>query len=114
MTDCLFCRIAQGEVPSSKVYEDELTYAFGDIHPQAPVHVLLVPRKHIATHLDVASGDLGLLGHMHDVVNRLARDLGVAEQGFRIVLNCKEWAGQSVDHLHFHLLGGRRMSWPPG
>lgn len=112
--ECLFCRIVRGETPSEKVYEDPSVVAFKDIRPRAPVHLLIVPRRHIETLLEVAEGDKELIGHIFRVAASLARDHGVAESGFRVVVNCGPAAGQSVYHIHFHLLGGRALSWPPG
>jgi histidine triad (HIT) family protein len=112
VTDCIFCRIVEGEIPSKKVYEDERIYAFEDISPKAPTHVLVVPRKHIATLAEVTSGDEALLGALAARAAAIARERGLSD--FRLVANNGEGAGQSVFHLHFHLLGGRSMSWPPG
>jgi histidine triad (HIT) family protein len=114
MRDCIFCRIAEKKIPSKIVFEDESVLAFEDTNPQAPVHILLIPKKHIATLLDVADEDLALFGHMVKVANEIARDKGIAERGFRIVTNCNPESGQSVYHIHLHVLGGRRMHWPPG
>lgn len=113
-TNCLFCKIANGEIPARIVYEDPMVVVFHDLNPQAPHHLLLVPRQHIATTLDIAAADMELIGHIHRVAAQMAADLGFADSGFRIVNNCKEDAGQTVWHLHFHLLGGRKLSWPPG
>jgi histidine triad (HIT) family protein len=113
MTDNVFLKISEGKLQADIVYQDELCLAFRDIHPQAPVHVLIIPRKVIPTHADLTDADRDLLGHLHLVAARLARQLGL-EDGYRLVLNCKERAGQSVPHLHLHLLGGRDMHWPPG
>jgi len=113
MSDCLFCKIAGGEIPSKKVYEDDEFFAFHDINPQAPTHVLVIPRRHIASLEDVAADDEALLGRLLLVCRRLARELGI-ETGYRVVNNCGAPAGQSVFHIHFHLLGGRPMGWPPG
>lgn len=113
-TSCLFCKIASGEIPADLVYDDDQVVVFRDINPQAPHHLLLVPRKHIATTLDIGRDDLQLVGHIHTVAARLARDLGFAEAGFRLINNCNAAAGQTVWHLHFHLLGGRNLTWPPG
>lgn len=112
MNDCLFCRIAAGEIPSKKVYEDGDVYAFEDISPKAPTHVLVIPRKHIARLADVTPGDEALLGAVAARAAAIARDRGLSD--FRLVANNGEGAGQSVFHLHFHLLGGRAMAWPPG
>jgi len=113
MSDCLFCKIAGGEIPSKKVYEDDEFFAFHDISPQAPTHVLVIPRRHIASLEDAAADDEALLGRLLLVCQRLARELGI-ETGYRVVNNCGAPAGQSVFHVHFHLLGGRPMGWPPG
>ena len=114
MKDCLFCKIAQGEMKANTAFRDDRAVAFHDINPQAPVHVLIVPVKHIESLLDLEQGDLELLGHLHTIAARLARELDVADSGFRIVINTNRDAGQSVPHLHLHLLGGRPMAWPPG
>ena len=112
--DCIFCRIAAGEIPTKKVYEDDAIVAFHDTEPQAPVHVLLIPRAHISTLFETSADDEALLGQLQRRAVEIARDLGLEESGFRLVTNCLEGAGQSVFHLHLHLLGGRRLSWPPG
>ncbi len=114
MADCLFCGIVNGDVKGEVVYQDSSVVAFKDINPKAPVHLLIVPRKHIATLLDVGQGDKGLLGDILFAANKLARDHGISQDGFRVVFNCGEGAGQSVFHIHLHLLGGRAMTWPPG
>jgi histidine triad (HIT) family protein len=113
MTDNLFLKILDKKIPAAIVHEDEHCLAFRDINPQAPVHVLLIPRKVIPTHADLKPEDRELLGHLHLVAAQLAEKLGIAD-GYRIVMNCKERAGQTVPHLHLHLLGGRDMTWPPG
>jgi histidine triad (HIT) family protein len=110
---CLFCKIVGGEIPSKKVFEDDLTYAFRDINPQAPTHVLVVPRKHIASLDEACEEDEGLIGHLHLVAARIADREGVTG-GFRTVVNTGPDGGQTVDHVHVHLLGGRAMHWPPG
>lgn len=112
--DCIFCKIARKELPSKIAFENDKILAFEDIDPQAPVHLVIIPKKHIPTILDLAEGEEGLVGQIHLVIKRLAREKSIAEKGFRIVSNCKEYGGQAVFHLHFHLLGGRRMIWPPG
>jgi histidine triad (HIT) family protein len=112
--NCLFCRIAAGEVPSKRVYEDDAIVAFHDIKPQAPVHVLIVPRRHIATLNDLTADDDVLLGVMQRRAARIAEELGIAARGYRTVFNCNRDAGQTFFHLHLHLLGGRPMHWPPG
>ncbi len=113
MTDNIFARIIDRQLPADIVHEDDHCLAFRDIHPQAPVHVLIIPRKVIATHDGLAEEDCHLMGHMHLVAAKLARQLGL-EKGYRIIINCREQAGQTVPHLHLHLLGGRPMHWPPG
>ena len=114
MDDCLFCKIAEGTIPSKKAYEDELVLAFYDIDPQAPVHVLIIPKKHIESALTLTPEDDAVLCRMFQVAKRLAHALGVADAGCRIVSNAGPAAGQSVPHLHLHLLGGRDLTWPPG
>jgi len=114
MSDCLFCRIARKEIPARLAHEDDQVVAFEDISPQAPTHTLIIPKRHIATLNDIGPGDEPLLGHMVQVASRVARARGLSESGFRLVANCMEGAGQSVFHLHLHLLGGRRFTWPPG
>lgn len=115
MTDCIFCKIARGEIPSQIVYEDAQVVAFKDLSPKAPVHVLIVPKKHVQSVAHFQAEDKELAAHIFvDVVPKLAADLGVAEGGFRIVLNTGKDGGQTVHHLHVHLLGGRKMTWPPG
>ena len=111
---CLFCRIGRGEVPADIVHEDDLVVAFRDINPKAPTHLLLIPRRHVDSAAHLSETDAEMLGRLFSVAANLARDTGIAERGFRLVSNSGPAAGQSVDHLHFHLLGGRSMSWPPG
>ena len=113
MTDCIFCKICRGEIPARIVYEDDELVAFHDASPQAPVHVLLVPRRHIASLSEIEEGDAILLGRMLLAIRELATQFEIAP-GYRVVTNTGSEAGQSVFHLHLHLLGGRRMSWPPG
>jgi histidine triad (HIT) family protein len=113
-SSCLFCKIIAGEIPSKGIYEDEQLFAFEDINPQAPLHVLVIPRRHIATLNDLASGDDTLVGSMVRRAAAIAQSRGVDGSGYRTVLNCNSDAGQSVFHIHLHLLGGRAMSWPPG
>jgi len=111
---CLFCEIAAGTRPAKLAYQDDELVAFHDISPQAPVHVLVIPRKHVTNLLDLEPGDDALAGALVRKARDLARELGLAERGFRLVLNCGEDAGYSVHHVHLHLLGGRPMGWPPG
>jgi histidine triad (HIT) family protein len=113
MPDCLFCRILSGEIPAKKVYEDEHTFAFEDINPQAPTHVLVIPKKHIAGLKEGVAQDAELIGRCHLAAAEIAHQRGI-ENGYRTVLNVGPGAGQSVFHLHVHLLGGRSLSWPPG
>ncbi len=113
MQDNLFQKIIDRKIPAAIVYEDDRCLAFRDINPQAPVHVLIIPRKVIPTHADIKAEDRDLLGHLHVVAAQLAEQLGIAD-GYRLIINCKERAGQSVPHLHMHLLGGRDFRWPPG
>jgi histidine triad (HIT) family protein len=110
---CIFCKIANREHPAKIVYEDEESVAFEDIHPKAPVHTLIIPRRHLATVLDAGQDDDRLLGHLVLVANAVARQRGIAERGFRLVLNCNSEGGQAVFHLHLHLLGGRHLNWHP-
>lgn len=114
MSECLFCKIVERRIPSTLVHEDEQVIAFRDINPQAPAHLLIVPKRHIGTLNDLQSGDADLLGHMVLTAQRLALQEGVAESGFRLAMNCNREGGQTVYHIHLHLLGGRAMQWPPG
>lgn len=114
MVECLFCKMLNGEIKPDVVYENEAILAFRDINPQAPVHVLVVPKKHIATLNDLEPEHDVLVGEMYLTAKKVAEKLGIAESGYRTVMNCNEGAGQSVFHLHLHILGGRQMGWPPG
>jgi histidine triad (HIT) family protein len=114
MTDCLFCKMVSGEIPPDIVYEDDDVLAFNDINPQAPTHILIIPKKHIATLNDADESDMAVLGKLNLVAAQLADKLGFAEAGYRVVMNCNAAGGQAVYHIHLHLLGGRSMSWPPG
>ncbi|MCG6871128.1 MAG: histidine triad nucleotide-binding protein [Gammaproteobacteria bacterium] len=114
MKDCLFCKLVTGEIQPDTVYEDEHVLAFRDINPQAPTHVLVIPKLHIATLNELNDDHDRLVGRMLLTAKRIAAEEGLAERGYRTVFNCNEDAGQSVFHIHLHLLGGRRMSWPPG
>ncbi len=113
MDTCIFCKIAKHELPAKIVYEDDESVAFEDINPKAPTHILIIPRHHLATLLDAGQGDDRLLGHLLLVANEVARTQGIAERGFRLVLNCNSEGGQVVFHLHLHLLGGRPLRWNP-
>ena len=114
VADCLFCRIVAGEIPSTKVHEDDVVLAIRDIAPRAPTHVLLMSRRHIASAAELTPGDADLLGRIFGTVADIARREGIAERGYRVVTNVGAWGGQSVDHLHFHLMGGRAFEGPPG
>ena len=114
MSDCLFCGIVEGKIKGNIVYQDNSVVAFKDINPKAPVHVLIIPRRHVAGVLDLKADDGAVIGHIFEIAARLAREQGIADRGFRVVVNSGADAGQSVFHLHCHLLGGRRMTWPPG
>jgi histidine triad (HIT) family protein len=112
--NCLFCKIIEKKIPSKIVYEDEHVLAFEDINPQAPVHILIIPKKHISTSLEIANNDNELVGLMFQTANKLAKEKKIADRGFRLVMNCNRESGQTVFHIHLHLLGGRIMHWPPG
>ena len=114
MSSCLFCKIVAGEIPAATVYEDDRLIAFNDINPQAPMHVLVVPKQHIATLNDLSGADDDLVGAMVRAAATIAKDRGVDGPGFRTVFNCNAQAGQTVFHIHLHVLGGRVMTWPPG
>jgi histidine triad (HIT) family protein len=111
--NCVFCNIVDGQIPSTAVFEDDLVYAFADLHPQAPVHVLIVPREHIASMQETDQSKQAILGRLHWAAAEIARRRGLGN-GYRVVVNTGEDGGQTVDHLHLHLLGGRPMAWPPG
>lgn len=110
--DCLFCKIVKGDIPSKKVYEDELCYAFYDIAPAAPTHFLVIPKDHIGSCGEIDGGNSAVVAHIFEVISKVTKEMGIAS--FRVVSNCGEQAGQSVPHLHFHVLAGRDMTWPPG
>jgi histidine triad (HIT) family protein len=114
MSGCIFCSIISGKIPARILHEDEEVVAFEDNDPKAPVHVLVVPRKHIPTSLGIEASDRPLIGRLLEVGNKIAREKGVADRGFRLVMNTNPDSGQGVYHIHFHLLGGRKMHWPPG
>ncbi len=112
--DCLFCKILAGDIPADVIYESDAAIAFRDVNPQAPVHVLIIPRQHIATINDLDASDAATVSSMIMAAKEIARDEGLADDGYRIVMNCNQAAGQSVFHIHLHLLGGRSLAWPPG
>lgn len=113
MSDCLFCKIIAGKIPSNKIYEDELCYAFYDIDPKAPTHFLVVPKEHLSGPSAVNEDNCAVVGHIYAVIAKIAKELGL-EKGYRVVANCGEDGGQTVGHLHFHVLAGRTLAWPPG
>lgn len=114
MNDCLFCKIIKGEIPSEKVYENDLVYAFKDISPQAPQHVIIIPKTHITSANDINAENSKYVGAVFEAAAIIAKQLGLSERGYRIVNNCGEEGGQTVMHLHFHLMGGRQFGWPAG
>lgn len=112
MSDCIFCKIAGKEIPSKPVYEDDLCYAFYDLEPQAPTHFLVIPKQHIASALEINEENASIIGHCYAVIAKVAKEMNI--KSYRVVTNCGEQAGQTVFHLHFHVLAGRDMTWPPG
>lgn len=114
MSDCIFCKIGNGEIPTEFIYEDDDVLAFEDIDPKAPTHLLIIPRRHIATLNDTTEQDSQLLGRIMHIATKLAKQVGIDEAGYRVVMNCNEGGGQAVFHIHLHLLGGRSLLWPPG
>ncbi|MBI4650866.1 histidine triad nucleotide-binding protein [Candidatus Desantisbacteria bacterium] len=114
MENCIFCKIVKREIPGKIVYEDNEIIAIEDINPQAKIHILIIPKKHISTILDITEDDSSLIFKIHKIINKLAKDTGCSENGFRVVLNCNKDGGQAVYHIHYHLIGGRKMDWPPG
>lgn len=114
MQDCIFCKIIKGEIPCQKVYEDDMVLSFKDIEPAAPSHVLIIPKKHISSLNDVTEEDSKIIAHVFMAAKKIVKELGIDKDGYRIVSNCGENGGQSVPHVHFHLLGGRSLQWPPG
>ena len=111
--DCIFCKIANGEIPATKVYEDETVVAFNDLEPQAPTHILVIPKQHITSAADVTEENSAVIAHIFEVIAKLSKELNMAD-GFRVVNNCGEDGGQTVGHIHFHILAGRNLGWPPG
>ena len=114
MENCIFCKIINGDIPSNKIYEDDKVYAFNDINPEAPVHFLVIPKEHIESANALNENNANIVAHIFKVINKLVIEQGIAEKGYRIVNNCGEDGGQTVKHLHFHVLGGRNLQWPPG
>ncbi|WZL74628.1 histidine triad nucleotide-binding protein [Clostridiaceae bacterium 35-E11] len=114
MAECIFCKIVSKEIPAKVVYEDDLIMAFHDIEPQAPAHVVIIPKDHIKSIDHISDIHKDLLGHILLSIKNIAKELGISENGYRIINNCGSLGGQTVDHVHFHLLGGRQMQWPPG
>lgn len=114
MKDCIFCKIVNKEIPSTLVHEDDKVIAFPDINPKAPLHYLIIPRKHIATLNDLTDDDTFLAGHLLQTAKSIAEKMGIAEPGYRVSINCNKGGGQLVYHIHLHLMGGREMHWPPG
>lgn len=114
MSECIFCKIINGDIPATKVYEDDKVIAFNDVNPQSPTHVLIIPKEHIPSTNNIDENNSNIISHIFVVINKIAGEKGLSNQGYRIVNNCGEFGGQSVDHIHFHLLGGRQLQWPPG
>ena len=114
MSDCLFCKIVNGDIPSKIVYEDDSVLAFEDINPQAPVHILIIPKIHIATANDIAAEHAAVVGNMFVAAKTIAEKLSISKDGYRLVMNCNQHGGQEVYHIHLHLLGGKQLTWPPG
>ena len=112
--DCIFCKIVNGDIPSNKIYEDDKVLAFHDISPEAPIHFLVIPKEHIKSANDINEKNSHIISHIFLVINKIVRDLNIAETGYRIVNNCGKDGGQTVDHIHFHVLGQRDLKWPPG
>lgn len=111
--DCIFCKIANGEIPATKVYEDDTVIAFNDLEPQAPAHILVIPKKHITSAADITEENSGVIAHIFEVIAKIAKEQNM-DNGFRVVNNCGESAGQTVKHIHFHLMSGRNFTWPAG
>ncbi len=112
--ECIFCKIAKGDIPADKVYEDDKVVAFNDVSPQSPTHILIIPKEHIPSTNNIDESNSHIISHIFVVINKIAKEKGLDSQGYRIVNNCGEFGGQSVEHIHFHLLGGRQLQWPPG
>ena len=114
MSDCLFCKIIAGDIPSTKIYEDDMMLAFRDIDPQAPEHVIIIPKAHIASANEISEDNVKYIAHIWTMIPKIAKDLGIDEKGYRVVNNCGKDGGQTVHHIHFHLMGGREFGWPAG
>ncbi|HGE69811.1 TPA: histidine triad nucleotide-binding protein [Candidatus Poribacteria bacterium] len=114
MSDCLFCKIASGEIPAKIEYQDDLAVAFHDINPQSPIHIIIIPRKHIPTVADITKDDYDVMGYLYSVASKIAEKEKIIEDGFRLVINYGKSAGQEIQHIHIHMLGGRSFGWPPG
>lgn len=114
MEGCIFCKIINGEIPSKKIYEDEKVYAFYDISPAAPTHFLVIPKQHIESVNALNDDNVEVISHIFKVINKLVVELNISDKGYRVVNNCGEDGGQTVNHIHFHVLGGRSLQWPPG
>ena len=114
MEDCIFCKIIKGQIPGDIIYEDDKIIAFNDVNPQAPVHFLVIPREHIGSANDIGKDNSHIINHIFTIIAKLARERNIDKDGYRIVNNCGEYGGQTVPHLHFHVLGNRKFSWPPG
>lgn len=112
--DCIFCKIVKGDIPSTKVYEDDKVYCFKDISPEAPVHVLIIPKEHISNLNEINEENSKVISHIFIVTKKIVKELGISESGYRVISNCGEDGGQTVKHIHFHILGGRNLQWPPG
>lgn len=114
MEECIFCKIVKGEIPATKVYEDDMVFSFRDISPAAPEHILIIPKKHISNLNEVTEEDSKIIAHIYIVAKEIVKNLGIDKNGYRVVTNCGEDGGQTVHHIHFHVLGGRTLKWPPG
>lgn len=114
MTDCIFCKIIAGEIPSKKIYEDDKVLAFYDIEPSAPVHFLVIPKAHIASVNEINEENADIISHIFKSINKIVQELNIADTGYRVITNCGEDGGQTVGHLHFHIVGGRKLHWPAG
>lgn len=114
MTDCIFCKIVKGDIPCDKVYEDDKVIAFNDINPASPIHVLIIPKEHITSVNDVNEGNQHIISHIFITIGKIAKELNIDSEGYRVVTNIGKKGGQTVEHLHFHILGGRNLGWPPG